>query len=129
MYVVTYYKDTQLSRESFLLSCIIWEKTWENWVLYVTNDLYLDLTSYDNSNTVPVLILAQPNFSGNRWKYRVCTYEHNYSSFLSNILVYLWISALMSGPIIYRIWNEFHFTRYLWNELCVLYPRAHGEGI
>ena len=23
----------------------------------------------------------------------------------------------------------FHFIRYLWNELCVLYPRAFGEGI
>ena len=24
---------------------------------------------------------------------------------------------------------NFHFIRYLWNELCVLYPRASGEGI
>ena len=24
---------------------------------------------------------------------------------------------------------NFHFIWYLWNELCVLYPRASGEGI
>ena len=30
-----------------------------------------------------------------------------------------------------NIWSEknFYFIRYLWNELCVLFPRAFGKGI
>ena len=41
LYVVTYYKVTQLCREYFCLSCIILEKTWENDALYDINDIYM----------------------------------------------------------------------------------------
>ena len=50
MYVVTYNKVTQICRESFCLSCIIRENTWENRVLYVTNDLYNFFLSFLRQN-------------------------------------------------------------------------------
>ena len=39
LYAVTFYKVTQLPRESFCLSYVIKVKTWENRVLYDTKDL------------------------------------------------------------------------------------------
>ena len=55
--------------------------------------------------------------------------------YIYNYMYYIFITRFSVYGVKYdfciNIGSEmnFHFIRYLWNELCVLYPRAFGEGI